>query len=50
MDTQIGPSVRVAEATAVGESIITYDLDNKQAKNYKQLARELDGWLRKEQG
>lgn len=49
MDTQIGRSVRVAEAAAAGESIITYDPENKQAKNYQQLAREVDRWLRNEQ-
>ena len=37
METQIGRSIRVAEAAAAGESIITYDPENKQAKNYQQL-------------
>lgn len=45
---KIGRSVRVAEAAAVGESILTYDPENKQAANYKQLANEVNEWLRKE--
>ena len=46
LDVQIGRSVRVAEAAAAGESIITYDPRNKQAKNYKQLAKVVDQWLK----
>jgi chromosome partitioning protein len=47
--TVIGRSVRVAEAAAAGESIITYDPDNPQAENYKQLSREVDKWLKNAQ-
>jgi chromosome partitioning protein len=47
--TVIGRSVRVAEAAAAGESIVTYDPDNPQATNYKLLANEVDQWLRNEQ-
>ncbi len=46
---KIGRSVRVAEAPAAGESILTYDPDNKQAAAYKQLANEVNTWLRNEQ-
>jgi chromosome partitioning protein len=45
---QIGRSVRVAEAAAAGESIITYDPENPQAKNYQELAKEIDQWLKSE--
>lgn len=48
-ETTIGRSVRVAEAAAAGESIVTYDPDNPQATNYKRLAKEVDQWLRNEQ-
>lgn len=48
-DTVIGRSIRVAEAPAAGESIVTYDPENPQAENYNQLAQEVDAWLRKEQ-
>ena len=41
--------VAVTEAPAAGESIVTYDPENPQAENYKQLAQEVDQWLRKEQ-
>jgi chromosome partitioning protein len=43
---RIGRSVRVAEAAAAGESIITYDPSNKQASNYERLAKDIDQWLR----
>ena len=48
-DAKIGRSVRVAEAPAAGESILTYDPTNKQAASYKQLANEVNQWLRNEQ-
>jgi chromosome partitioning protein len=44
--TVIGRSVRVAEAAAAGETVITYDPDNPQAANYKLLAEELNEWLK----
>jgi chromosome partitioning protein len=47
--TVIGRSVRVAEAAAAGESVVTYDPDNPQAANYKLLANEVDQWLRNAQ-
>lgn len=43
--TMIGRSVRVAEAPATGESVVTYDPGNPQAENYQQLAREVNQWL-----
>lgn len=43
---KIGRSVRVAEAPAAGESILTYDPENKQAAAYTQLANEVNQWLR----
>jgi chromosome partitioning protein len=45
-ETMIGRSIRVAEAPAAGESVVTYDPQNPQAENYQQLAREVDTWLR----
>jgi len=48
LQTQVGRSVKVAEAAASGSSIITYDPSNRQAENYLALAKEVDTWLRKE--
>ena len=44
IDIYIGRSVRVAEAAASGESIVTYEPNNKQAKLYKQLAEVIQQW------
>lgn len=41
----IGRSVRVAEAAAAGESIVTFAWDNPQAAAYRQLAERVDEWL-----
>lgn len=41
----IGRSVRVAEAAAVGQSVITYEPTNPQAENYKALGKEIEQWL-----
>lgn len=49
LDVMINRSVRIAEAAASGESIITYDPKNKQTANYLQLAEEIDRWLSNEQ-
>lgn len=46
LGAKIGRSVRVAEAAASGESIITYDPANKQAENYINLSNEVDRWLK----
>ncbi|HSH04738.1 MAG TPA: ParA family protein [Anaerolineae bacterium] len=48
LEVRIGRSVRVAEAAAGGESVVTYDPQNKQAKAYRQLAEEVDQWLKDE--
>jgi len=45
IDVFIGRSVRVAEAAASGESIVNYDPNNKQAKNYIKLAEIIKQWL-----
>lgn len=45
IDVHIGRSVRVAEAAASGESIVTYEPNNKQAKNYLRLAEVIDQWV-----
>lgn len=43
----IGRSVRIAEAAAVGLSVIEYEPNNPQADNYKQLGKEIiDQWLK----
>lgn len=47
--TAIGRSVKVQEASAAGESIVEYDEDNQRANEYKQLARELETWLKRRQ-
>jgi len=44
--TMIGRSIRVAEAPAAGESILTYDPQNPQAENYRQVAQEVYRWLK----
>lgn len=43
----IGRSIRVAEAAANGESILTYEPGNPQAGNYKQLGELIEKWLKK---
>ncbi|MCI0649939.1 MAG: ParA family protein [Chloroflexi bacterium] len=45
-EVRIGRSVRVAEAAAAGESIVIYDPSNPQAENYRQLAKEIEKWLK----
>lgn len=45
----VGRSVRVAEAAAVGQSIVTYDAGNPQSKNYLELAEIIRLWLDKPQ-
>lgn len=45
MSVTIGRSVRVAEAAAVGESVITYEPDNPQAGNYQQLGKVTELWI-----
>jgi chromosome partitioning protein len=43
----IGRSIRLAEAAAAGESVITFAADNPQAQAYQQLAEIVHRWLRK---
>ncbi len=45
----IGRSVRVAEPAAIGESVVTYEPDHKQAAAYRQLAKVIDEWLERKQ-
>ena len=45
----IGRSVRVAEAAAAGQSVVTWDAGNPQAENYRQLAEVIKTWLDKNQ-
>jgi len=47
-ETKIGRSIRVAESPAMGESIITCDPSNPQARRYQALADEESTWLRRE--
>ena len=42
---KIGRSVRVGESAALGESIITFEPDNPQAANYKELGEYIKLWL-----
>lgn len=49
LDVKIGRSVRVAEAAGAGESVVTWQPDNPQAENYRQLAEVVLQWLRKNQ-
>jgi chromosome partitioning protein len=44
----IGRSVRVSEAAGQGQSVIQYEPNNPQAENYRQLASEVNKWLRNE--
>jgi len=43
--TKIGRSIRVAEAVAAGESVVSYSASNPQAEAYRQLAKELMPWI-----
>jgi len=43
LQTRIGRSVRVAEAAASGQSVITYDPGGKRTAEYQALAREVWG-------
>jgi chromosome partitioning protein len=46
MQVKIGRSVRVAEAAANGETVVTFDPKNPQALAYRELAEVIDGWLK----
>lgn len=45
MKVRIGRSVRVAEAAASGETVVTYEPKNPQAQAYRELAEEINQWL-----
>ena len=45
--TPIGRSVRIAEAAAVGQSVITYEPGNPQADNYSKVGKEIEIWLKR---
>jgi len=44
-NTKIGRSIRVAEAVAAEESVVSYSEANPQAEAYRQLAKELMPWI-----
>ena len=48
MDVKIDRSVKVAEAAAANESILTYDPAHKISEQYRALAREVEQWLESE--
>lgn len=45
----IGRTVRIAEAAAEGESVVTFEPENKQAKAYEELGGIVDRWLNEEE-
>ncbi len=45
MGVRIGRSVRVAEAAANGETVVTFEPKNPQAQAYRELAEEINQWL-----
>lgn len=45
MDVKVDRSVKVAEAAAAHESILTYDPTHKISEQYRALAREVEQWL-----
>lgn len=47
MSNPIGRSVRIAEAAALGQSVLDYDPTNPQAINYIELGKEIESWLKK---
>ena len=47
IDVQIGRSVRVAEAAANGETVLTFEPNNKRAAEYRQLSEVIYQWLNK---
>jgi chromosome partitioning protein len=49
LDVIIGRSIRVAEAAAAGQSIVTWEPDNPRATEYKLLAEEVKAWLKNNQ-
>jgi len=49
LSTHIGRSVRVAEAAATGQSVVTYDAKNIQSEAYRSLGAEVEQWLARNQ-
>lgn len=49
LSTRIGRSVRVAEAAAAGQSVVTYAADNPQATAFHELGKEISRWLNERQ-
>lgn len=49
MPVSIGRSVRVAEAAAGGETVITYEPSNPQTTAYRELAKVVNQWLNAKQ-
>jgi len=47
METTIGRSVRIAEAAALGQSVLEYDPTNPQAISYIELGKEIEQWLKR---
>ncbi len=45
LPVRIGRSVRVAEAAANGETVVTYEPNNPQAEAYRALSEVIDQWL-----
>ncbi len=46
LPVKIGRSVRVAEAAGAGESVVTYEPNNPQSGNYRELGEIVLRWLR----
>jgi len=49
LSTTVGRSVRVAESSVTGETVVTYANDNPRAREYEALADEVVRWLEKAQ-
>jgi chromosome partitioning protein len=45
LSVKVGRSVRVAEAAATGQTILTYGPNNPQAAAYRDLGKEVLAWL-----
>jgi len=49
LPVRVSRSIRVAEAAAAFQSIVTYDPGHKITENYRQLAEEVTQWLKRKQ-
>ena len=45
LDVKIGRTIRISEASALGETVLTYAPENPQSDSYKQLAKVVNQWL-----